>query len=97
MRRPHRLAVALVAAAFLASGCYGPFTLTRKVYTWNGQVSDNKWVVETVFLVTAVLLPVYGIASLADGVIFNSVEFWTGKNPLASARAEQRVASAVTQ
>ena len=96
MRRPHRLAVALVAAAFLASGCYGPFTLTRKVYTWNGQVSDNKWVVETVFLVCSVL-PIYHIAGLADALIFNSVEFWTGKNPLASARAEQRVASAVAQ
>ncbi len=80
MRQPHRMAV-LVAAALTVSGCYGPFTLTRKVYNWNGEVSDNKWVVEAVFLVCA-WLPVYGISVAADAVIFNSVEFWTGNNPL---------------
>lgn len=87
-RRPHRMAVLAVAAGLLASGCYGSFTLTRKVYNWNGQVSDNQWVVEAVFLVCA-WLPVYGIASLADAVIFNSVEFWTGKSLLETATGHQ--------
>ena len=81
-RRPHWATVGLVAAAMLASGCYGPFYLTRKVWKWNGEVSDNKWVVELVYLLTAHLIPVYGIAGLADAVIFNSVEFWTGDNPI---------------
>ena len=96
MRQPHRLAVTLVAAALLVSGCYGPFTLTRKVYNWNGQVSDNKWVVETVFLICS-WLPIYGIAGLADALIFNSVEFWTGRNPLSSARASQPRVAALAQ
>lgn len=81
IRRPHWATVGLVAAAMLASGCYGPFYLTRKVWKWNGEVSDNKWVVEVVYLVCT-WLPVYGIAGLADAVIFNSVEFWTGDNPM---------------
>ena len=81
MHRPHRMAVVLLAGALMVSGCYGPFTLTKKVHHWNGQVSENKWVVEVVFLLCA-WLPVYGIASLADAVIFNSVEFWTGKSML---------------
>ena len=79
--------VVLLCAAVLVSGCYGPFTLTRKVHHWNGQVSDNKWVVEGVFLLCA-CLPVYSIASMADAVIFNSVEFWTGKSMLAERGAD---------
>jgi hypothetical protein len=65
------------------SGCYGPFYLVRKVHKFNGEVSDNKWIVEVVYLLTAHLIPVYGIAGLADAIIFNSIEFWTGENPLA--------------
>ncbi len=81
MRRPHGMLAVAMAAALFASGCYGPFYLTRRVHQWNGEVSDNKWVVEVVFLVCA-WLPVYGIATAADAIIFNSVEFWTGENPL---------------
>ena len=81
MRRPHATLVGIVALGMMASGCYGPFTLTRKVYKWNGEVSDNRWVVEAVFL-ACYILPVYGIATAADGIIFNSVVFWSGKNML---------------
>jgi len=83
MQRPHRMAACALAVALVASGCYGPFTLTRKVYNWNGQVSDDRWVVEGVFLICSIL-PVYYIAGAADAIIFNSVEFWTGKSMLAS-------------
>ena len=81
MRKPNALLVGAVAFGMMASGCYGPFTLVRKVWKWNGEVSDNKWVVELVYLVCS-WLPVYGIAGLADAVIFNSVIFWTGKSML---------------
>ena len=87
MRRPHRMAVALVALGFAASGCYGPFYLTRKVWKFNGEVSDNKWVVEVVHLI-CLALPIYSIAGAADGLIFNSIEFWTGSNPLSEASAD---------
>ena len=80
MHRPSRLLIGIMTVAF-ASGCYGPFTLTRKVHHWNGQVSENKWVVEAVFLAFT-FLPVYSIASAADAVIFNSVLFWSGKSML---------------
>ena len=85
MRRPSAMLVGMVALGMMASGCYGPFTLTRKVYKWNGEVSDNKWVVEAVFLI-CYIVPVYGIAGLADAVIFNSVVFWGGKNMLETAK-----------
>lgn len=87
MRKPHRMAVALLALGMLTSGCYGPFHLVRKVWKWNGEVSDNKWVVEVVYLV-ATFLPVYGAAGVLDALLFNSIEFWTGENPIAGEAAE---------
>lgn len=90
MRRPSGLVALAVAGAVFASGCYGPFYLTRKVWKFNGEVSDNKWIVEVVFLVCS-WLPVYGVAVLADAIIFNSVEFWGGKNPMAEADASSTV------
>ena len=86
MRKPSALLVGAVAFGLMASGCYGPFTLVRKVWKWNGEVSDNKGVVEVMFLV-CYIIPVYGIAGLADAVIFNSVIFWGGK-PLLEANAD---------
>jgi hypothetical protein len=66
--------------ALVASGCFGPFNLTRRLYQWNAQVGE-KWEREIVFLLLA-LTPVYSAAVLADAVVFNSMEFWTGRNPV---------------
>ena len=81
---------ALFAFVSLAAvGCYGPFNLTRRVHKWNGQAGD-KWVREVVFL-ALVILPVYEFASLGDAIVFNSIEFWTGKNPVESASADKEL------
>ena len=64
----------------LSVGCTGPFALTKKVHEWQTS-PDEKWVDEAMFL-GCVILPVYGIASFADAVVLNSVEFWTGENPI---------------
>ena len=63
-----------------SSGCYGPFNLTKQVHHWNGDVGD-KWVSEVVFIVL-VIVPVYSFAMLGDAIIFNSIEFWGGDNPI---------------
>ena len=79
---------ALFAFVSLATvGCYGPFNLTRRVHKWNGQAGD-KWVQEVVFLAFAIV-PVYGFAALGDAIVFNSIEFWTGNNPVQSASADK--------
>ena len=80
MRRSHTMLAGLLAVAMLASGCYGPFNLTRRLYTWNSQVGD-KWEKELVFLLL-VALPVYELTAFGDAVVFNSMEFWTGSNPV---------------
>ena len=80
MRRTLGMVSGLVALSLFASGCYGPFNLTRRLYRWNGQFAD-KWEKEIVFILLA-YFPIYGLTILGDGVVFNSMEFWTGKNPV---------------
>ena len=80
MRRTTRMLAGLVALSVLTSGCYGPFNLTRRLYQWNGQVG-TKWEREFVFILLA-WAPVYGLTVLGDAIVFNSMEFWTGRNPV---------------
>ncbi len=81
-RRVRGWAALLAAGALLcsATGCFGSFGLTRRVYAFNNDVHEHKWVQEGVFLgLNFPLLPVYAFACLFDSVFFNSVEFWTGE------------------
>ena len=78
-----RTLVLTIAAVGLlgSSACFGSFNLTRKVWTFNKNVSPDKWVQELVFLAFAAI-PVYSIAAGLDALIINSIEFWTGENPV---------------
>lgn len=73
--------LALVVASLGTTACFGSFHVTRNVWSFNKKVSPNKWVQELVFL-GLTILPVYSIAGLVDAVVVNSVEFWTGENPV---------------
>lgn len=70
-----------VASTLLLSSCLGSFRLTNKCYTWNKSIGD-KWINELVFIGLNII-PVYDICVLADAIVFNSIEFWTGNNPIA--------------
>lgn len=88
------LGVALTVSSLLVTtGCMGSFTLTKKIYRWNQHVSGDRWINEVVFLV-GLILPVYSLSLLADGVIFNSIQWWTGSNPVAAAGEQKRVVGA---
>ncbi len=77
----------LVASMCTASfGCYGSFNLVKKVYKFNGTVGD-KWVNELVFLVMNVV-PVYGVSVFIDAVVLNTIEFWSGTNPVMAEGAQ---------
>jgi hypothetical protein len=85
------LSTVLIAVLLItAFGCYGSFQLTNKVYKFNGTLG-SKWVNELGFLVM-VIVPVYGVAAAVDGIVLNSIEFWTGKNPM-TANNETRTIS----
>jgi Domain of unknown function (DUF3332) len=64
----------------LTTSCTGPFNLTGNLHNWNTSI-ENKWGEEGMFLVLAIL-PVYAICILGDAIIFNSIEFWGGENPI---------------
>lgn len=78
--------VALVAAISIPvfTSCIGSFTLTKKLLGWN-QTVGNKIVNELVF-VAFWILPVYEVSALADMLVINSIEFWSGTNPMASGK-----------
>ena len=79
------LTVAVICAIMgsaLFPSCIGSFTLTHKLLDWNHQVS-NKFVNELVFFAFWIL-PVYEVSALADILVLNSIEFWSGENPVAS-------------
>lgn len=78
------LSVAVVltlSVSMLMSSCIGSFTLTNKLLSWNNTIS-NKFVNELVFFALLVV-PVYEVASVADLLVLNSIEFWSGENPVA--------------
>ena len=76
------LLLSLTLVTVSVSSCYGKFALTRKLYSWNGSAAQNKFVVNLIFWGLCIV-QVYSIAGLVDGVFLNTVEFWTGNNPMA--------------
>ena len=75
--------IAVLCLAVLAGGCYGPFNLTQQVHHWNGTVVENNWAQEGIYLLVNIIL-LYPLAALGDTIIFNSIEFWGGDNPISS-------------
>ncbi|MBR5184540.1 MAG: DUF3332 domain-containing protein [Bacteroidales bacterium] len=89
MKKIIRNSALMIAAAFMLSSCIGSFQLTNKVKDWNESLGD-KFVNEVVFLAFHIV-PVYQICMFADGVVFNSVEFWTGERLVADAGERQMI------
>ena len=88
-----RLIGLVLAVAFLSVRSTGSFVLTKKVYEFHRN-QDGKWMDELMFL-GVVILPVYGLATYGDVLIFNTIEFWTEENPLAAkADSKTRVVNA---
>lgn len=77
------LTLALASTIFLSS-CYGSFKLTKKYYDFNGSMG-NKFLNELVFIASAIV-PVYEVCVFVDAVVLNTIEFWSGSNPLADSK-----------
>lgn len=82
------MAIAL-STTMLFSSCVGSFGLFNRIASWN-QTVGNKFVNELVFLALNII-PVYGVAYLADALVINSIEFWSGSNPMANAGDVKKV------
>ncbi|MCL2218452.1 MAG: DUF3332 domain-containing protein [Chitinispirillia bacterium] len=62
------------------SGCYGKNALTNKLHKAYGSLGD-KWISSVVYFLTGHIVMTFCL--FADFIIFNTIEFWTGSNPLA--------------
>ena len=69
----------------MLTSCIGSFQLTNKLLSWNKTIG-NKFVNELVF-VAFWILPVYEVSGLADILVLNSIEFWSGNNPVAQGKS----------
>lgn len=77
------LVATTLVSSILFSSCIGSFGLTNKLLDWNRNI-DSKFVNELVFIAFWIV-PVYEISALADVLVLNSIEFWSGSNPVADA------------
>ena len=73
---------AIMSGSLLFSSCIGSFGLWSKLKDWN-QGLGNKFVNELVYLACNII-PVYAVCYLADALVINAIEFWSGSNPMAS-------------
>jgi len=82
MKKRHLILVTVImlTASLTLSSCIGSFTMFNRVKAWNEQVGD-KFVNELVFIAMWIL-PVYELSFAADLLVLNSIEFWSGTNPL---------------
>ena len=63
------------------TGCMGTNGLTGKVQKFNLEVVEHRWAREGVFLGLHIVW-VYRICTVLDLIVFNSIEFWSGENPI---------------
>lgn len=70
-----------IALGLLSGGCLGPNNAHNGLRNWNAEVSDQDWVNELVFLGLNVI-PVYGVALTIDVLVLNTIDYWSGENPV---------------
>jgi hypothetical protein len=78
----------LLLSIFLSGNCFGKFALVRKIYEVNdgltfGASGKLGGVIKSIVMIVFVILPVYSISFFLDIIVFNLIEFWTDKNPMA--------------
>ena len=84
------LVAVLLSGSLLFSSCVGSFGLFNRLSSWNQSIG-SKFVNELVFLAFNIV-PVYGVSYLTESyrplknhaLVINSIEFWSGSNPMAN-------------
>ena len=81
MRMRHlKVAVVLLAGVLLTNSCVGSFSLFNKLATWNKSATSERFLNELIFLIIS---PAYAVCSVVDALVLNTIEFWSGSNPVA--------------
>ncbi|MBQ9651765.1 MAG: DUF3332 family protein, partial [Prevotella sp.] len=76
-----KVAVLLLSGSVLFSSCIGSFALFNKYEKWQCNMTSVKIINGIVGLI---LQPIVGTVCLTvDALVLNTIEFWSGHNPLA--------------
>lgn len=75
-----KVSAIVMTGCLVASSCVGSFQLTHKLAMWNTRATDTKFLNEIIFLLIS---PAYAVCGVVDALVINSMEFWSGSNPLA--------------
>ena len=75
-----KVSALLLAATLLTSSCVGSFSLFGRVAKWNTHATNSKFLNEIIFILIS---PAYAVCAVADALVLNTIEFWSGSNPLA--------------
>jgi len=74
------LSVLLIGALITSMvGCMGQMGLSQAAIGVNLRIIDNRFGRAAVYILAS---PVYGVISVIDLFFINSIEFWTGTNPI---------------
>ena len=76
-----RKRILATALASLCLGCIGTSGLGTRVKEFNLTTLENRWGREGMFLGLQALW-VYRVCTVLDLFVFNSIEFWSGSNPI---------------
>ena len=76
-----KLGTLSLCGLLLFGSCVGSFSLFNKLAKWNMHATKYKMLNWLIFLVIS---PAYAICGAADVFVLNSIEFWTGDNPVAA-------------
>jgi len=83
-----KVAAILLSGTLLCSSCIGSFALFNKYEKWQCSMTSNKYVNG---IVGFILQPIVGgVCLFVDAVVLNTIEFWSGDNPVA-ANSTQKV------
>ena len=77
-----KVATLLLAGALVCTSCIGSFSLFNKYEKWQCNMTSNKYVNGIVGLI---LQPIVGgVCLLVDALVLNTIEFWSGNNPMSA-------------
>ena len=82
MKKTISKVVALAVVSVALSGCVGSNAVTGYLMKFNVKAVDNRYARGGLNILLA---PAYGLTVAADYLVFNSLKFWTGSNPLTGA------------
>ncbi len=75
-----KVVACLMMGSLLYSSCIGSFSLFNSYAKWQCHMTSNKFVNA---IVGFILMPFVGSVCLfVDAVVLNTIEFWTGDNPM---------------